>query len=71
MDETGKLITKTIKSKELYKDLPTEFQPILKSINDMLAIPKSMKNQPGFSIGTLTQLKDKKNGWFKNFISNT
>ena len=60
MDETGKLITKTIKSKELYKDLPTEFQPILKSINDMLAIPKSMKNQPGFSIGTLTQLKDKK-----------
>ena len=59
INEAGEVVTKTVRSKEPYKDLPKEFQPILKSINDMLAIPKSMKDQPGFSIGTLTQLKDK------------
>ena len=64
-NEAGELITKTVRKKEPYKDLPKEFQPILKSINDMLAIPKSMKGQydkglgPSFPIGTLSQLKDK------------
>mgnify|MGYP003117624518 FL=1 len=59
INEAGEVVEKTVRSKEPYKDLPKEFRPILKSINDMLAIPKSMKDQPGFSIGTLTQLKDK------------
>ena len=59
MDEVGTVVTKTLKEKKPYRDLPKEFKPILKSINDMLAIPKSKKGELGFDIGTLTQIKDK------------
>ena len=59
INDAGEVVTKTVRKTDPYKDLPTEFQSILKSVNNMLAVPKSKAGQEGFDIGTLTQIKDK------------